>query len=93
MFGLPPHTSHATQPLDKGPFSPLKQAWRAVCFEFLPGKVITRFSFSRLFSEAWARSMVMKNITAGFRCTGIYPLDRSVLVVPDDDPSLEESNP
>ncbi len=25
-FCLPPHTSHITQPLDKGPFSPLKHA-------------------------------------------------------------------
>ncbi len=55
IFCLPAHTSHATQPLDKGPFSPLKRAWREVCSKYIhdnPGKVVTRFSFSKLFADA-----------------------------------------
>ena len=31
MFTLPPHTSHLTQPLDKGCFGPLKMHWRNEC--------------------------------------------------------------
>ena len=82
VFCLPPHSSHATQPLDKGPFAPLKIHWKEVCRKFMhdnPGKVVTRFSFSKLFNEAWSHSMTMRNIQAGFRCTGIYPFDRNVL--------------
>ena len=35
IFCLPPHSSHETQPLDKGPFGPLKIAWKDVCHKFL----------------------------------------------------------
>ena len=45
IFTLPPNTTHITQPLDKGPFAPLKVAWQEVCHTFYlknPGRVITR---------------------------------------------------
>ena len=35
MFTLPPHTTHITQPLDRGCFAPLKVEWRQVCHTFL----------------------------------------------------------
>ena len=40
IFCLPPYTTHETQPLDKGPFGPLKLHWREACKEFL-GRVVT----------------------------------------------------
>ena len=83
IFCLPPHSSHETQPLDKGPFGPLKTSWKEVCRKFLadnPGKVVSRFTFSKLFGEAWMHSMTLKNIQAGFKCTGIYPLKRDMIV-------------
>ena len=79
MFALPPHTTHVTQPLDRSCFSPLKVAWREVCHTFMaenPGKRVTRFNFSQLFSLAWMKSMTMKNIVSGFRVTGVYPVNR-----------------
>ena len=51
---LPPHTSHESQPLDTGVFAPLKTQWSQVCHDFYqknPGRVITKFNFSRLYSE------------------------------------------
>lgn len=84
IFCLPPHSSHESQPLDKGPFGPLKLNWRHVCQNFLsknPGKVVTRFTFSHLFNEAWSSAMNMKNMQAGFRCTGIYPLNRLMFMM------------
>ena len=54
IFVLPLHTTHLTQPLDKGCFGPLKTAWKAVCHEFFcknPGRAVTRFDFSALFAE------------------------------------------
>ena len=82
LFCLPPHTTHLTQPLDKGPFGPLKMYWREECQNYLvlnPGKTITRFQFSQLFSKAWYRDMAMSNVIAGFRITGIFPFDHHAL--------------
>ena len=82
LFTLPPNTTHLTQPLHKGVFGPLKQMWRQVCHDYLvshPGKVITRYTFSSLFSRAWMSSMTAANSIAGFQTTGIYPLDPTVV--------------
>ena len=82
IFCLPPHTTHLTQPLDKGCFAPLKMFWREECQLFLsrnPGKVVTRYQFSELFGRAWMRGMTMTNIIAGFRTTGVYPFNRDAL--------------
>ena len=75
---LPPHSTHLTQPLDKGCFDPLKSSWREECHNYLtknPGKVVTQYQFFELFKNAWYKSMTMRNIAAGFRVTGIYPFD------------------
>ena len=84
IFCLSPHSSHETQPLDKGPFAPLKTCWKEVCHQFIsenPGIVVTKFSFSKLFNKAWTQAMTVRNILARFYCTGIYPLDRGILPV------------
>ena len=84
VFCLPPHTTHLTQPLDKGCFGPLKMSWRQLCQKYLtenPGKVVTRYQFSRLFSEAWYESMTMSNIITGFRVTGVYPITGKTIAV------------
>ena len=39
------------------------------------GKVVNRYVFSQLLHEAWTDAMTSLNIKAGFRTTGIYPLD------------------
>ena len=99
LFCLPPNTTHLTQPLDKGCFGALKCAWRRQCQDFLtqnPGKVVTRFEFSRLLSKAWFDSMTQPNIISSFRCTGIYPFKRDAIQLPigqtsnSASPSLEE---
>ena len=57
MLCLPPHTTHESQPLDCGVFGRLKAQGSHVChiyFQKHPGKVITRFQFSTLFS-GWGR--------------------------------------
>ena len=73
LFTLLLNTTHISQPLDKGCFSPLKEAWKQVCHNFLtanPGMVVTRYQFSRLFSQAWMRSMTISNITSDLRQLG-----------------------
>lgn len=45
-----------------------------------PGKVVTRFQFSDLFSRAWAEAMIPQNICAGFKAAGVYPLDSTAFI-------------
>jgi hypothetical protein len=37
-----------------------------------PGKVITRYTFSQVFSKAWVKSMTMQNIITSFVSCGSY---------------------
>ncbi len=92
MFCLPPHTSHETQPLDVGVFGPLKVQWTAVCHEYVqqnPGKLITKYQFSPLFSEAWGKALTHGNILSGFRRSGVFPLNPAAIHVPED-PTLNQ---
>ena len=87
VFCLPPHTTHLTQPLDKGCFGPLKSHWREECWSYIcahPDRVITRYQFSELFGRASMRGMSMQNIVGGFRTTGVYPFNRSALSLPKE---------
>jgi len=83
LFVLPPNTTHLTQPLDKGCFGPLKAKWGEVCHKYItdnPGKVVTRYCFSKLLHEAWI-AMSANNIIAGFKTTGVYPINRSAIAI------------
>ena len=86
LFVLPPHSTHITQPLDNGCYSPLKMHWRQVCHDFYskhPGSVVTVYDFSELFSAAWLAAMTGKNIISSFRNTGICPFNRFAIDIPD----------
>ena len=97
LFTLPPHTTHISQPLDRGCFAPLKTNWKKVCHSFYtnnPGRVITKYDFSSLFAEAWKLSMTQMNVLSGFRVCGIYPYSReSILskILQDDEPAPTEA--
>lgn len=76
------------QPLDTAVFGPLKKSWNEECHEFIhshPGKVITKYQFSEIFSKAWLKSMVPANIS-GFKVCGIYPFNPKAVL--DHDPCL-----
>ena len=46
-----------------------------------PGKVITKFNFNELFSEAWLKSLIPANIIAGFRKCGVYPYNPAAISI------------
>ena len=82
---LPPHTTHAAQPLDVSFFGPLKKHWSSVCHTYMaenPGKVVTKFSFSSLFSQAWYKAIKPETIVAGFRKVGVCPFDNTAISLP-----------
>ena len=80
VFVLPPNTTHLLQPLDKGTFGPLKSYWRQECHRFTSnnhGQVVSRYVFSQILSRAWEKCMTLSNVRAGFKVTGVYPLNRN----------------
>ena len=94
MLCLPPHTTHEAQPLDVGVFSSLKSQWTQVChyyFHKTSGRVIAKFYFNLLFSQAWLKSLVSVNIIAGFKKCGVYPYDPNAIVVPGDPKKKDNS--
>ena len=93
LFTLVPHTTHEMQPLDTAVYAPLKAHWQDVCHCYLqshPGKVITKYQFSQLFSEAWLKAMNPANIISGFRSCGIFPFNPTAVL--DHDPCVCQSN-
>ena len=44
-----------------------------------PGRTVTPYEFSRLFSKACYKGLTPENIISGFRVTGVCPFDRSVI--------------
>ena len=86
VFALPPHTTHFSQPADKGCFGPLKTHWKSECHSFMtsnPGVFVSRYNFSKLFSAAWMKAMTITNITGGFKTTGVFPLNRNAIKLPE----------
>jgi len=47
-----------------------------------PGKVITIYQFSMLFTSAFFRAFTPRNITASFRATGVFPPNRRAIPIP-----------
>ena len=79
LFCLPPHSTHVSQPLDTCVFKPLKTEWNKALHMFQSrnlGIQITKCNFPVLLKEAWENALLSRNICAGFRNAGIYPLDR-----------------
>ena len=83
---LPPHTTHVSQPLDVSFFKPLKSYWSEVCHRYMqdnPGRVVTKYQFSSLFSSAWYKAVRPETIVSGFRKVGVCPFDSTAIAVPD----------
>lgn len=78
---LPPHTTHKLQPLDVGVMYPFNTFMDQALEKWMnnnPGRIVTTFQISRIFSEAYLKSSVPNNAINGFRKTGIVPLDPDV---------------
>lgn len=78
VLQLPPHTTHALQPLDVGVFNFLTKAWlkEVVEWEKTIGK-ITKVHFMTVYFRARESAMSPEILQGAFRRTGIYPYDPS----------------
>ena len=91
---LPPHTTHVSQPLDVSFFRPLKAYWSDACHKYMqdnPGRVVTKYQFSALFSQAWYKAIKPDNIISGFQKAGICPFNPKAVAAPPPLSSVGES--
>ncbi|KAK0137432.1 hypothetical protein N1851_026357 [Merluccius polli] len=78
----PSHTTHALQPADKALFKSLKHHWDQEGRKWtrmMAGQKLSRMEFFPVFSRAWAKAATVENVQAGFRGTGMFPLNKDVL--------------
>mgnify|MGYP000094216738 CR=1 FL=1 len=79
---LPPHTTHALQPLDVSIFKPLKVFYNQHATAWQhgnPDKVISKVVFGGIFKKAWNDAAKVGNAVKGFEKTGIFPLNSNAI--------------
>ena len=79
-MALEAHSSHLLQPLDKNPFSGFKQAFNKYLRKWNRtngARPIRADEFFSVFNLAWQKAITPENIRAGFKRTGIWPVDQS----------------
>lgn len=93
LLTIPPHTSHKLQPLDRTVYGPFKLYYNHAMNEWMStpgndGKPITIYDVAELAGKAYEAAFTPKNITSGFKSTGIVPLNRNIF----DDSDFLASN-
>lgn len=78
MVCYPPHATHCLQPADKSLFKSLKHHWNAEGRAFMQltgGRKLLRVEFFSMFARAWRKAATVQTAQAGFRGTGMYPVN------------------
>ena len=77
---LPPHTSHALQPMDVAVFKGLKDTWQNILQQFYSDcrqkNRCDKSEFPKLLAKLCNR-LKPESLVNGFKESGLYPLDRS----------------
>lgn len=82
LLCLPSHTTQALQPLDRSFFKPLKTYFAQETRTWMinhKDRKLNRHNVSALIGKAWVKSASVCNAVSGFKATGIYPYDPSVI--------------
>lgn len=96
VLSLPPHTSHKLQPLDRSVFGPFKKAVNTQCDNWVtnnPGTTMTIYHIPSIIKTALPIAGTNTNITAGFACTGICPLNENIFQEHEFMPSMVTDRP
>ena len=86
VLTFPPHCSHKLQPLDRTVYGPMKSYYNSAANSHMisrPGSRLTIYNVAELVGKAFPLAATPRNITSGFKCTGIYPLDRHIFADED----------
>ncbi|XP_055307136.1 tigger transposable element-derived protein 6-like [Sitodiplosis mosellana] len=91
VLSLPPHCSHKLQPLDRSVFGPFKKVVNTQCDNWVtsnPGTTMTIYHVPGIVKDALPLASTHKNVTAGFVCTGIFPLNENIFEEHEFMPSM-----
>ena len=95
LFCLPPHTTHALQPLDVLVFRSLKshfsKAVHSLCFT-KKDFVVTKRDFARVVKVPFEKAFCISNIKSGFAKCGIHPYNPDAIDQSKLAPSLLSSS-
>ena len=78
IIALPPHATHALQPLDVGLFKPLKTQWRKILLQFFREarmKSVHKAIFPTLLKQLMETNK-SEYLVNGFRGAGLWPLNK-----------------
>ena len=78
VLAFPAHTTHLLQPLDKAPFKRLEDWWDVYLRKYNRehgAKALPRTEFFSVFNNAYLKAITPNIILAGYKQTGIYPVD------------------
>ena len=100
---LPPHTTHALQPLDVACFRPAKQIWSNICLSFFrshPRQTLGKGDFPSLLKIVTEHLVSRPHVAVnGFVATGLRPINRDMVsrqicdnVVPKDQVQKEKKH-
>jgi hypothetical protein len=78
LLRLPPHTSHLTQPLDVGCFSPLKHHYREGVREATRegAPKVTKRMFIDLYRDARDKAFTERTVKKAWKGAGLFPFDK-----------------
>ena len=81
MLFLPVHASHVLQPLDLSIFSPLKSAYQKLIDHYnliTDSAPIHKRKFIECYALAWKEAIIGRNIRAGWKTTGLWPVNSKI---------------
>jgi len=96
LLTFPPHTSHKLQPLDVAVYGPLKSYYNSACTGWLhanPGTPMTILNVAECFGKAYQLAFTPKNVQAGFKAAGIWPMNRDLFHDGDFDCAFVSDRP
>jgi hypothetical protein len=96
MLSFPPHCSHRLQPLDRSVFGPLKHYVNTAADLWMknhPGQQMTIYDVPSLVAATLPLAATISNLTAGFYCTGICPLNPNIFKKDAFTPSFVTDRP